>query len=109
MGVRGRHWTYAQEKSLLPAILRRDGYVCQVRLPGCTVRATAVDHIYPRAWGGRAVPENLRAACSNCNNGRNNPDRRFFKGDGSRRAPLRNLSPHSAHRPTSLTIGKAPE
>jgi hypothetical protein len=52
-------------------ILERDGYVCQVRGPHCSVAATEVDHIVPVADGGLVFdPQNLRASCRNCNTGR---------------------------------------
>ena len=53
-----------------PVILRRDGNVCQIGGPRCTVVATQVDHV--RSW--REIdealwfaPELLRAACRPCN------------------------------------------
>lgn len=53
-------------------ILERDGHLCQIQAPGCTLRATQVDHIVPVARGGDWwALENLRAACMACNNGRN--------------------------------------
>jgi 5-methylcytosine-specific restriction endonuclease McrA len=48
-------------------ILRRDGHVCQLRLPGCTGTATTVDHRIPRSQGGTATESNLVAACRHCN------------------------------------------
>lgn len=54
-----------------PVILRRDGYLCQIRGPRCTGEATEVDHIVPIIAGGsRLDPSNLRAACGNCNRDR---------------------------------------
>lgn len=44
-------------------ILRRDHYVCQIRLTGCLVRANQVDHIRP---GDDHDPSNLQAACAPC-------------------------------------------
>lgn len=58
-------------RRLRKAILERDGYLCQLRLPGCTVTATTVDHIIPRARGGAPLdPTNLQAACRRCNAGK---------------------------------------
>ena len=49
-------------------VLRRDRYRCRIGGPGCTGRATSVDHIVPLALGGaRLDPANLRAACGHCN------------------------------------------
>jgi hypothetical protein len=42
------------------------GQPCALALPGCKRIATGADLIVPRAWGGRAVPENARPACSHC-------------------------------------------
>lgn len=63
-------------------ILERDAYLCQIRNPRCTTHATHVDHIQPVTDGGAWWdPTNLRAACKNCNLGRNhgNPDDRWRK------------------------------
>lgn len=49
-------------------VLERDGYICQVRLPGCRVKASAVDHIRELADGGDPYDmANLQAACVSCN------------------------------------------
>lgn len=64
-------------------VLRRDGYVCQIRGPHCTVLATEADHIRTarecEVSGNHATPRctcndprNLRAACKPCNSGREN-------------------------------------
>ncbi len=42
-------------------ILRRDGYICQVE--GCTRKGDTVDHLRPRAQGGRSEWNNLCAMC----------------------------------------------
>lgn len=57
-------------KVLRPRILEAAGYRCQIRLPGCTLNATVIDHILPRSRGGTNDPWNLRAACSACNQAR---------------------------------------
>lgn len=51
------------------AVLKRDGWTCQIRIPGvCTEVATCVDHITPVAVAGPTfAPEALRAACKACN------------------------------------------
>jgi 5-methylcytosine-specific restriction endonuclease McrA len=48
-------------------VLKRDGYVCQVQLPGCTGEATTADHVTPRSQGGAATLDNLQASCRPCN------------------------------------------
>lgn len=51
--------------------LERDGYECQLRLKGCTGKATQADHIIPVAEGGPPFElANLRAACEHCNTSR---------------------------------------
>ncbi|MYC32126.1 MAG: HNH endonuclease [Chloroflexi bacterium] len=57
-----RGWRQIRER-----ILKRDQHRCQIRGPGCTGRATQVDHIRPLKWGGSNDPGNLRAACAHCN------------------------------------------
>ena len=78
-------------QALRPAILERDGHLCQIQLPGCTGTATDVDHIVPIAEGGRRLdPDNLRAACGWCNNARRR---------GRNRALIRALE-HEAGQPS---------
>lgn len=50
-------------------VLKRDNYQCQVRLAGCTVVATSVDHIYPVHLCPELglEPFNCRSACVHCN------------------------------------------
>ena len=93
---RQRHWTYREEK-LRDRILRRDNHDCQIRLPGCLGTATTVDHIHPKAWGGLAIPSNLRAACMPCNQskGARAEAGGFFKGGTARRGPLRKIPPQA--------------
>ena len=56
-----------------PSILRRDGYRCQIQLPGCRTIATHVDHIVDWQDGGPPYdPSNLRAACKSCNTAQRN-------------------------------------
>ena len=53
-------------------VLQRDDNRCQIRAHGCTQVAEVVDHILPVSMGGDWYDkENLRAACSRCNNARN--------------------------------------
>jgi 5-methylcytosine-specific restriction endonuclease McrA len=48
-------------------VLARDGWICQLKLPGCTVTAHHVDHHVPVLFGGADDESNLVAACANCN------------------------------------------
>lgn len=55
-------------KQLRQRVLKRDRYQCQVREPGCTGRATQVDHIINTAAGGAELDsENTQAICPSCN------------------------------------------
>jgi 5-methylcytosine-specific restriction endonuclease McrA len=46
--------------------------VCWLRFPGCTVRATTIDHYHPRKYRPdlAEVPSNFRPACGYCNRAR---------------------------------------
>ncbi len=60
-------------RSLRLRCLERDGYICQIRLPGCRVKATAVDHIIELEDGGAPyLLENVQAACVPCNTAKRN-------------------------------------
>ena len=53
------------------AVLKRDGWICQIQGKRCTRRATHCDHIVPWLAGGSWLDmSNLRAACRTCNLGR---------------------------------------
>lgn len=59
-------------RTLRAYVLKRDGHVCRIGLPGCTDLADQVDHITPLAMGGDKYSEaNCRAACRACNLARN--------------------------------------
>lgn len=65
-------------------ILTRDNHQCQIAGPKCTGTATHVDHIIPITKGGAWWdPDNLRAACKNCNLARadHNPNERWKTAD----------------------------
>lgn len=51
-------------------ILRRDGHRCKYCGRTADEVKITVDHVTPIALGGTNVPENLAAACSDCNNGK---------------------------------------
>jgi len=42
--------------------------VCELRLPGCTERASVVDHRIPKSQGGADHPSNYQSACAPCHN-----------------------------------------
>lgn len=47
-------------------VLHRDKYLCQLRLPGCTIKATQVHHVLGRSVSGDD-PRYLVASCRSCN------------------------------------------
>ena len=49
------------------SVIARDGGVCQLRLAGCTVRATTTDHVIAKANGGTDDDANLITTCRPCN------------------------------------------
>jgi 5-methylcytosine-specific restriction endonuclease McrA len=58
-------WRYQrQPKWSKSGVLRRDSYTCAF----CSGKATTIDHVVPRAQGGRNSWKNTVAACSPCNN-----------------------------------------
>lgn len=57
----------AEHKAWRLAVLRRDHFRCQLKLPGCAGRATIGDHKVAVAFGGAELDvANGQAACSNC-------------------------------------------
>ena len=49
-------------------VLERARYQCEIRLPGCEGKATAVDHIVALQDGGAPFElSNLQATCKRCN------------------------------------------
>ena len=81
---RGRGWAQVPGggsssawRKVRALILARDGYLCQIKGPKCTVGADTVDHVVSIAEGGALLdPTNLRAACQACNFGRAGGDTR---------------------------------
>lgn len=70
MTKRSRYGTAAWQNARR-AVLERDGYECQIRLPGCAGFATEADHVVSWRDGGAWYDlENLRAACKRCNSSR---------------------------------------
>lgn len=58
----------AEWQALRIACLKRDRFVCQIAMPGCTHKATIADHIVSRRNGGADTLANLRAVCRQCDN-----------------------------------------
>jgi hypothetical protein len=59
-------------EELRKQVFERDDYVCQLKLDGCSRRATEVDHIIPVSKGGMNNLENIQSACMNCNRKKSN-------------------------------------
>jgi len=59
-------------EELKKQVFERDDYVCQLKLDGCSEKATEVDHIIPVSKGGVNNLENLQSACMNCNRKKSN-------------------------------------
>lgn len=66
----------AVSKRLRFEILRRDNHTCRYCGRSAPEVRLTVDHVVPSTLGGQDVPENLVAACTDCNNGKSsaNPD-----------------------------------
>jgi 5-methylcytosine-specific restriction endonuclease McrA len=61
-------------------VLIRDRHLCQLRLPGCAVKANTVDHIVEAEKGGSDDSRNLRAVCPQCHNRRHSEKGRWDRG-----------------------------
>lgn len=57
-------------KRLRYEVLRRDNYTCRYCGAQAPNVAITVDHVIPESLGGSDSPENLVAACSDCNSGK---------------------------------------
>ncbi len=58
-------WRYQRQPKWSKAgVLRRDKFTCTF----CSGRASTIDHVIPRAQGGKNTWKNTVAACSPCNN-----------------------------------------
>lgn len=60
----------AISKRLRFEVLRRDNHACRYCGRSAPEVRLTVDHVVPVALGGQDVPENLVAACSDCNAGK---------------------------------------
>lgn len=82
----------AEWERLRAQVLERDGYLCMIgRGRGsCTIDATEVDHIIPKAEGGSDELENLQAVCPTCHRAKSERDAARQRRDGGR---FKNLEP----------------
>ena len=99
-GLDGRPW-----RRLRMLILERDGFTCQLRLPGCTGFATHVDHRVSRRDGGSDDPLNLQAACASCNwlkGGGGTGADAAQQGSGPPRAPRREGKCNATSPPSAV-------
>ena len=71
-------------------ILERDGWRCQLGLPGCEYHACQIDHIAGVAQLGYANDDddNLRSVCSSCHRVRSNAQRDAAVRGSARRPGL---------------------
>ena len=76
--LRGRAGMRARE-----AVLKRDGYLCQMCLPERAVIATEVDHIMPLHLGGGDNAENKQSLCSECHEAKTKAECELRRGGGS--------------------------
>ena len=68
-------WGTPAWRTLRLQIFQRDGWRCQLRLPGCAgfdgrrlpPERLHLDHVQPRQRGGSDHPDNLRTLCAGCN------------------------------------------
>jgi hypothetical protein len=54
-------------ETLKEEVMKRDNYICKIKLDGCTTKAECCDHIIPWSLGGETTLNNLQASCNNCN------------------------------------------
>ena len=67
------------------AVLKRDGYICQLKIAGvCTYRADCVHHLYGKDSGDN--PRGLVASCTPCNLHVGDPTKPKRNASGRRRA-----------------------
>lgn len=53
-------------------IFEKANYKCELKLEGCTKKATEIDHIIPVSKGGSNETYNLQASCLKCNRMKSN-------------------------------------
>ena len=74
------HW-----RTVRPRVMLRDGGLCQLKLPGCTIYATAVHHLLAPPAGHPFAADNLAASCRSCNTAERNMRRaewaRIYAGE----------------------------
>jgi len=72
-------------KSRRQRVIKRDESTCQICFKKLSPREITMDHKIPKSRGGANTYENLRVACSPCNNLRGNDDPDWMHGLHSRR------------------------
>jgi 5-methylcytosine-specific restriction endonuclease McrA len=76
---RNEYYHTPEWRALRLVVLKRDGYRCQLNLPGCEGRASVPHHLVPRKWGGGDHPGNLVSVCKACHN-RAHPEKGAMRG-----------------------------
>jgi hypothetical protein len=59
-------WHRARRR-MLPIVLDRDGYICQICGEPVLPEELSLDHVYPKSRGGAHTKENLRVVHKRCN------------------------------------------
>jgi hypothetical protein len=59
-------WQRARRR-VLPIVLARDGYICQICGEPVLLEELSLDHVYPKSRGGAHTKENLRVVHRRCN------------------------------------------
>ncbi|WP_162933854.1 HNH endonuclease [Actinomyces lilanjuaniae] len=82
----------AEHRRWAAAVLRRDRFVCQLRLDGCQRRASAADHVTAVAEGGEPLDvANGQAVCASCHGRKTREEAARGR---ARRSRLRPVPPH---------------
>jgi 5-methylcytosine-specific restriction enzyme A len=79
----------ARWRRLRLRVLKRDGYICQMGLPGCTLEATQVDHVLSIAQGGNPFAEDqCRSVCARCHLAKSSQEAARGRGRHKRTPPV---------------------
>jgi len=97
-------------KKVRLGVLERDGYLCQIRGPKCTINANHVDHIIPASQGGAWFDtDNLRAACAKCNLGRVDRKKDSVKWQTAKTKIVLVMGPPGSGKTTYVQANKDPD